>query len=93
MNRPAVWKIATINAAIFGLSLVGAGAAVADPTGTEGGPGTTAVSNSPHEICDIHGANTSHCQSPGDASIVSVPVPSARTVVNIGPNGAGLDHY
>ncbi|MGB0971733.1 MAG: hypothetical protein ACPGVG_12335 [Mycobacterium sp.] len=77
MKRPAIWKTATISAAIIGLNLLGAGAAMASPA------------TAPHQSCNVNGASTSVCQSPGDASIVTAPNPDTSAQYT-GPYGAGI---
>ncbi len=77
MKRPATWKIAIVSAAMIGSSLFSAGAAMANP------------GDAPHQTCNVNGVNTSVCQSPGDASIVSAPNPDTSAQYT-GPYGAGV---
>ncbi|MCH9712610.1 MAG: hypothetical protein K0U20_08320 [Proteobacteria bacterium] len=94
MKRIATWKTATLSAALIGLNLFGAGAAMASPADTapQAGPATISISNEqpqPHQSCNTNGVSTSVCRSPGDASIVTAPNPNTSAEYT-GPFGAGI---
>ena len=92
MTRPAAWKILTVGAALTGLGMVGAGAAVADPgtpatatpviaTGLDGSlsfPESTAG-------CTNRGSQTTHCQTNGSSQIYTAPNPRMNSGGMYGP--------
>ena len=64
MQRPTTWKVLTIGAAMAGLSLIGAGAASAQPA-------PLAASAD----CQSTGPVTVHCQTNGSDQIFTAPMP------------------
>ena len=97
MTRPAAWKVLTVGAAITGLGLVSAGAAVADTNvvpqaspvsvATVDAPlsTTTSTSGSSAQDCTNRGGITTHCQTNGSTQIYTAPNPRVATPGIYGP--------
>ena len=86
MTRPAAWKVFTVGAALTGLGMVGAGAAVADPgmppaanpaisTSVGANFGASLPLAESTAACSNRGAQTTHCQTNGSSQIYTAPNP------------------
>ena len=98
MTRPATWKVLTLSAALTGLGVVGAGAAIAD-TGMarQAGPAMIATSTADVEASsaaandsDVRlrmnkGAVSSHNQTSGSSQIYTAPHPNVNNGGVYGP--------
>ena len=80
MTRPAAWKVLTVGAAFTGLSLVGAGPAVATAApAPQAGPAITTTVDAPlaNANCSNRGGLTTHCQTNGSSQLHTTPMPRA----------------
>ena len=91
MTRPATWKVLTVSAALTGLGVFGAGAAMADPgMAPQAGPAMIATSTADIEASSVagndsdvrlrmnKGAVASQNQTSGSTQIYTAPHPNVN---------------